>query len=346
MKVLGRSSDAAPAPSVPNGPVAPPRAPSPPGRGARRRPWRRVVALLVVLVLLLPVGMFAFGWWQFSRIPTVDVSSALRPQAGRSGTNYLIVGTDSRAGIAADDPNAGAFLDEGISGSRTDTIMVLRIEGGSASLLSIPRDLWVTDPATGQKGRINSTFAAGPANLVNAVTALGIPIQHYMEINFVSFSRLVDAIGGITVEVPAPARDGNSGLQIDAAGPVTLDGAQALAFVRSRYYEQFVDGVWQADPTGDIGRTERQRVFLTTLLRGVADTRNPLALARIPGAVGGGMRIDDDLTYFDALRLGWTLRGVSPAATTIPVTPRTTTGGAAVLELGPGASEVFASFSR
>jgi LCP family protein required for cell wall assembly len=286
-----------------------------------------------------------FGWWQFSRIATVDVSAALAPQAG-AGTNYLIVGTDSREGIDPSSPNAGAFLDEGVAGSRTDTIMVLRVGGGPTTLLSIPRDLWVTDPATGDKGRINSTFAAGPANLITAVEQLGIPVNHYMEIDFVSFAGLVDAIGGITVEFPAPARDANSGLQVDEAGPVTLDGDQALAYVRSRYYEQLVDGRWQADPTGDIGRTERQRAFLTTLLGSVADTRNPLALARIPGAVGGGMRIDDDLTYFGALRLGWALRGASPVAVTLPVTPRTTTGGAAVLELGPGADEVFAGFSR
>jgi LCP family protein required for cell wall assembly len=299
----------------------------------------------VVFVLVVPVGLFVFGWWQFSRIPTVPVAAALSPAVG-PGTNYLIVGTDSRAGISPDDPNAGAFLDEGVSGSRTDTIMVLRVQGGSTQLLSIPRDLWVTDPATGQKGRINSTFAAGPANLITAVRDLGIPVQHYLEINFVSFARLVDAVGGITVDVPAPARDANSGLQIDRAGPVTLDGNQALAYVRSRYYEQFVDGRWQQDPTGDIGRTERQRAFLTSLLRGVTESRNPFALVRVPGAVGAGMKIDDRLTYLGALRLGWSLRGASPAAVALPVTPRTTTGGAAVLELGPGANEVIAGFSR
>ena len=304
------------------------------------------MALLVAaVVVLVPTSLFLFGWWQFSRIPTVDVSAALSPAVG-GGTNYLIVGTDSREGIDPNDPNAGAFLDEGVAGSRTDTIMVLRVAGGTTSLLSVPRDLWVIDPATGEKGRINSTFAAGPANLIVAVEQLGIPVNHYMEINFVSFAGLVDAIGGITIDVPAPARDGNSGLQIDEAGTVTLDGSQALAYVRSRYYEQFVDGQWQRDPTGDIGRTERQRAFLTSLLGSVADTRNPLALARVPGAVGTGMRIDDDLTYFGALRLAWALRGASPQAVTIPVTPRTTTGGAAVLELGPGAEDVFAGFAQ
>jgi LCP family protein required for cell wall assembly len=304
------------------------------------------VLAVVALVVLVPVLLFAFGWWQFSRIPRVDVDAALSSGGGRSGTNYLIVGTDSREGISADDPNAGAFLDEGVSGSRTDTIMVLRLEGGTARLLSVPRDLWVTDPATGDKGRINSTFASGPANLVTAVTQLGIPIDHYLEINFVSFTKLVDAVGGITVDFETPARDTHSGLLVDEAGAQRLDGSQALAYVRSRYYEKLVDGSWQTDPTADIGRTERQRAFLTALMGELAGERNPLTLARVPGALGGGMKLDERLTFLDAVRLAWDVRGKAPEPVLLPVTPRTTSGGAAVLELQPTAGEVIATFAR
>nr|WP_249419853.1 LCP family protein [Rhabdothermincola salaria] len=298
-------------------------------------------------MLALPVGLFLFGWWQFSRIPRVDVAAALSSSSGAGGTNYLIVGTDSREGISPDDPNAGAFLAEDVAGARTDTIMVLRMESGGARLLSIPRDLWVQNPATGEMGRVNSTFAEGPANLVTAVRNLGIPVEHYLEINFVSFGRLVDAVGGITIDVPAPARDANSGLQIDTAGPVTLDGTQALAYVRSRYYEELVDGTWRPDPTGDIGRTERQREFLSAMMSAIGGERNPLSLARIPGSLGAGMKIDDALGYLDALRLAWDFRGASPDAVALPVTPRTTSGGAAVLELQePGAAEIIASFGQ
>jgi LCP family protein required for cell wall assembly len=303
-----------------------------------------VLALLAVVVVV-PVGLFALGRWQFSRIPTVDVSSALSASGGRAGANYLIVGTDTREGIDPDDPNAGAFLDEGITGSRTDTIMVLRVGDGPPELLSIPRDLWVRDPATGQMGRINSTFAAGPANLVTAVTELGIPIDHYMEIDFVGFADLVDAVGGITVDFPAPARDTHSGLYVDAAGPQTLDGTQALAYVRSRFYEQLEGGRWVTDPTADLGRTQRQRAFLTGLMSEITGERNPIALARVPGALGGGMRIDDDLSFPTALRLGWDLRGAAPEAVLLPVSPRTTSGGAAVLDLQPEAAGVIAGFA-
>jgi len=308
----------------------------------RRRP--RVRSLLVpVLVglVLLPAVLLGFGWWQFSKIPTVNVSSALSSRSGRSGVNYLIVGTDSRAGIEATDPNAGAFLSGEVSGSRTDTIMVLHVNGSKTQLASIPRDLWVTDPTNGQKGRINSTFAAGPANLITAVESLGIPVDQYLEINFVSFAKLVDAVGGITLDIPAPARDGNSGLSLPTAGRVHLDGSQALAYVRSRYYEEFVDGKWRIDGTADVGRTERQRSFLLSLLNEVSSERNPLRLVSLPGSIGAGMKRGENFSYVDAIGLAWTMNDAELQPVALPVTPRRTSGGAEILELQPSAATII-----
>ena len=320
-------------------------------RGSRRLRVRRprirtLIALLVLVTFLVPVSLLVFGWWQFSRIPTVDVSAALSPRAGRSGTNFLIVGIDSRAGIDSTDPNAAAFIASEVTGARTDTIMVLHVDGSSNTLTSIPRDLWVTDPANGQKGRINSTFASGPANLVKAVESLGIPVDHYLEIDFVSFSRLVDAVGGIEVDFDTPVRDTHSGLFIDTNGTHRLNGSAALAFVRSRYYEELVDGRWRVDPTSDLGRTERQRTFLTALMTKATHTLDPLVIVRLPGALGSGLRRDTTLTFFDAVDLMWTMKDSPPTAVAIPVTPRTTSGGAAVLELEQGSSEVVTQLAR
>jgi LCP family protein required for cell wall assembly len=304
------------------------------------------IALVVLLACtVLVAGLFVFGWWQFSRIERVNVASALYAGGGK-GTNYLIVGSDSRQGIDPNSPNSGAFLGETVSGERTDTIMVLRIEGSKSYLLSIPRDLWVKNPATGQMGRINATYQSGPTALIQAVESLGIPVQHYMEINFVSFAKLVDAVGGITVDFPYPARDTHSGLDVPKAGATHLDGTQALAYVRSRYYEQLIDGTWQVDGTADLGRVQRQRAFLQALMGKVTGTKNPLSLMSVATAMSGGMRIDNKMTYFDALGLAWHLRGgFNPESVTLPVTP-VTRGGAAVLDLQKNeAQPLVAQFS-
>lgn len=306
---------------------------------------RTVIAGCVVLIALLPMVVMAFGWWQFSRIPTVNVASALSARGSRNGTNYLIVGTDSRAGISANDPNAGAFLSGEVSGARTDTIMVLHVDDATTQLVSIPRDLWVTDPATGQKGRINATFAKGPSNLIKAVEGLGIPVDHYLEINFVSFGKLVDTVDGITIDVPFPAKDDQSGLSIPKPGKTRLNGTQALAYVRSRYYEELVDGKWRVDGTADIGRTERQRSFLTALMHKVAGERNPLHLLELPSSLDSGMKRDTTFGYFDALGLVWTMKDASPEAVALPVTPRRTSGGADVLELQSSSTAVISALS-
>ena len=308
----------------------------------KRRPRLKMIVVIVVeLLLFVPVGSFAFGWLQFSKIPSVNVSAALSPRGSRAGTNYLIVGTDSRVGIDSDDPNSGAFLSGEVSGSRTDTIMVLHVDGPTTKLTSIPRDLWVTDPATGEKGRINSTFASGPSNLISAVVTLGIPVDQYLEINFVSFGRLIDAVGGITIDFPHPAVDDQSGLSIANSGPNHLNGVEALAYVRSRYYTEMVNGGWRVDGTADIGRTDRQRVFLTALLRELAGERNPFHLFSIPGSLGAGMKRGSTFSYTDAVGLAWALKDLSPEAVALPVTPRRTSGGADVLDLQPDAREVI-----
>lgn len=300
--------------------------------------------LAVALLVLLLGSALLFAWVQFEQIDRVEVSPVLS-SGGGTGTNYLIVGSDSREGIDAGDPNAEAFIGQEVSGARTDTLMLLRVGSGGSQLLSIPRDLWVTDAVTGEEGRINSTYQTSPAALVQTVQqSLGVPVHHYLEIDFISFGGLVDAVGGITVNFEHPARDVNSGLLVEQTGPVTLDGSQALAYVRSRNYEELIDGQWQTDPTADIGRTERQRAFLTTLLGEVGGARSPFALKEIAGSAGGGMRIDDSLSFWDALRLGWRLKGLAPESVELPVEGRITTGGASVLELAPGSDEVLAGF--
>jgi LCP family protein required for cell wall assembly len=291
------------------------------GRGGfggrlRRVRWRRIVLVTAILLVLALLGSFLYARSIFNRIERVEVSGSLT--SASSGTNYLIVGSDSRENVAEEGDAGFNGTEDQVSGSRADTMMLLHLEGGKAQILSIPRDLYVTLACTGGSEKINAAYntnldGGGPACLVDTVTEnLGIPVDRYMEVDFVSFAGLVDSLGGITIDFPFPARDTHSGLDIPQAGPTELNGDQALAYVRSRYYEELKDGEWVQDPLSDLGRQDRQRQFLTQVIGKLSDTRNPFSLASAAGDMSTGLRIDDEMTMFDAIRLGWGMRGKTP----------------------------------
>ena len=317
-----------------------------PRAGRRWLPSRRTVGAIALVLVLLAAGGLLYGYQQFRSIERVELADVL---ASADGTNYLIVGSDTRSGISANDPNAGAILGPDAQGGepeRSDTIMILRVDGEGSRMLSVPRDLLVTISETGQTTRINSAFNGGPRRLIATLRdQLQLPIHHYLEIDFVAFRDLVDALGGITIDFPHPASDHMSGLDVPEAGPQVLDGTQALAYVRSRYYTETIDGRQVTEPTGDIGRTVRQQQFLSAVVGEMSGERNPLRLARMTSSMADGMRIDDQMGYFDAVRLALRLRGMALEPTSLPTTNRTTSSGMAVLDLvQPGADEVLTRF--
>ncbi|HEY7073565.1 MAG TPA: LCP family protein [Acidimicrobiales bacterium] len=295
-------------------PSAPPRRPSSDLPWFRRVRWRRVVLVVAILLVVGIVGSFLYARSIFNRIERVDVSSSL-VSSTHGGTNYLIVGSDSRANVT-EEGDPGFTTADAPSGQRSDTIMVLHLEGGKAQMLSIPRDLYVPIAGTDGKQKINAAYNGGPTRLVDTVTQyFDIPIDRYMEVDFVSFAGLVDALGGITIDFPYPAQDTHSGLYITAAGPQKLDGDMALAYVRSRHYEELKeDGQWHEDGTADLGRITRQQKFLTTVFGKLSDTKNPFTLARAADGIATGLRIDDKMSFTDALRLGWSMKGIVPEA--------------------------------
>jgi LCP family protein required for cell wall assembly len=305
----------------------------------------RALAGLAALVLLLGLGGLVWGYQQYQSIQKVDLADVL---ATGNGTNYLIVGSDTREGISPDDPNAGAILgpDAPPGSERSDTILILRVDSEGSRMLSVPRDLLVTIAETGSVSRINAAFNGGPRRLVATLTGqLGLPIHHYLEIDFVSFRELVDSLGGIVIDFPHPASDHMSGLDVPEAGAVRLDGTQALAYVRSRYYTETIDGRQVTEPTGDIGRVVRQQKFLSAVVAEVGSIRNPFRLASVTQSMVDGMRVDDDLGYFDAVRLVLRFRGMQLEPTSLPTSNRTLGSGAQVLDLvQPGADEVLARF--
>jgi LCP family protein required for cell wall assembly len=232
-----------------------------------------------------------------------------QPSNDMPAENFLLVGSDTREGADPDDPNAGAIGDtDDAFGARSDTVMVLRRErNGGASLLSVPRDLWVEIAGTGESGKINGAYNAGPQRLAQTVTqSLGIPINHYVEVNFAGFTTMVDAIGGVEVCVENMAQDLQSGLLLNP-GCQVLDGSQALAFARSRHYEEWIDGDWVEDPRADLGRIERQQLFIRTAVTAMLQRieSDPFSIGDLIGAATSSVRIDaglDPVRAADALR--------------------------------------------
>lgn len=224
--------------------------------------------------------------------------------------NYLLIGSDSREGS---DPNAADFGGIGdandVQGRRSDTIMILRQEkdGNGAALMSIPRDLLVTIAGTGKQDRINAAYNEGTDVLAATISnELGIPINHVVDIDFFGFKSLVDAVGGVTICFDAVTRDTNSGLAQEP-GCNRLDGVQALAYARSRYYEEFVDGDWRTDPTADLGRIQRQQHFISTIVDEtlVQLSSDPFLASSLIDSVSDSVRVDHGL---DPIEVAGTLR--------------------------------------
>jgi len=289
--------------------------PYPPARPRRRRPGRVVLTLLAVLLLL--VG----GIWIYLdvAINRVDAPSDYdgRPAAGQ-GTNWLIVGSDSREGL---DAQAQERLRTGdTAGKRTDTIMIAHLPDNETTptLLSIPRDLEVDIPGKG-RNRVNAAFALGGAPLLARTVEqfTGLRMDHYAEIGFGGFANMVDAIGGVELDIETAIHDNETGATIPA-GRQKLDGAAALAFVRTRKSD--------ATPRSDLDRVVNQRKFIGAFASEVASPGtllNPLHLFPLIGAIPDALTIGSSDHLHHVASLGWSLRGISGdrvVTGTIPVT--------------------------
>ncbi len=201
-------------------------------------------------------------------------------------------------------------------------------------------------PGHDGKRRINSAFNDGPQVLVQTIqNDLGIPIHHYVEIDFVGFKSLVDALGGVQICVDFATRDVSTGLNITEPGCHVLDGVQALAYARSRHYEEYRNDQWHEDPASDLGRTKRQQQFVNLALHTALDRIkvDPFAAGRLITAIGSSLRVDDQL---DPVAAAASLRSAVSAGIatySLPVVGKTI-GGNAVLLLANGSDAVLAYF--
>jgi LCP family protein required for cell wall assembly len=298
--------------------------------------------------------MVGYARWKFEQIPRYgDIT--LAEAASGEPENFLLVGSDSREVLEDDTSNSGAFFDgTEPGGQRSDTVLVARVDPDNerVDLLSIPRDLWVPIAGTGSQNRINTAYTEGRQVLIDTVEeSLGIPVNHYIEVDFVGFHRLVEAIGGVPMWFDTAMRDQQSGLWINGEGCVTLDGTQALALARSRSLEYVEDGSWNTDPTGDLGRiTRQQQLVLEAVQRAVSlDLTDPGQFNEMLDIGVDSLGIDESLSFDDLAGLALRFRDVDEDTMvnrSLPVEDYTTDGGAAVLRIVEPDAEVVLDHFR
>jgi LCP family protein required for cell wall assembly len=335
--------------------------------GGRRRLLRRaLITLNVLLALAVVVVGLGVGYLKYeeSKIDTVPGLTSkkkggpLDDEPKGAPVNILVVGSDSRAAAKEAKDRKQFGTGAKVDGQRSDTMMVVRLDpkNDKATILSIPRDMYV-DLEGGGKGRLNEAFAnvkdrnkADPDRLVRTITKnFGIPINHYVEIDFFGFREAVNAVGGVKVWFAFPARDDFSLLDVPTPGCVQLNGDQALSYVRSRHYEYREDGRWKSDVTSDFGRIKRQQDFIRRLVRkALADgLTNPLTAHRLIDAAVENLTVDPGFDTGDMRSLANQLRNVNEGGLvflSIPGIPAKI-GGADVLQLDKsGAREVLAAF--
>lgn len=309
-------------------------------RWSKRR-W--ALAVVAALVFVCCFGGF-YLWYRLSSIERVPLGAALTEPEGEV-TNYLLVGSDSRASVDRSSPGAGAFLADEVVGARADAIVLVQRRRGAACVISVPRDLWLPGGTGQEPGRLGLRFddgPDGPTRLVKGVTeALGVPVHHYLEVDFAAVRDLVNGVGGLRMVLDAPARDRWSGFEVAEAGPQVLDGDAVVAYLRSRHLERFVDGRWVLDESGDAGRTQRQIVVFEQLLRQLGDEQRPWVIHDILAAAGGGgLRVDDRFGNSDLVALARWLTSADVSSSTLPVRAAGERGGVPVVELSVGEDEL------
>jgi LCP family protein required for cell wall assembly len=295
-----------------------------------------MVNVLVAISLISAGVVYGYVRYRLSQLKTVKLpglTATARPAGTGSGglppMNILLVGSNTRTGL---DPGEAAQFGSAsdVPGARSDVTMILHLDPSknTASLLSIPRDLFVPLPAHSQAGSVGKIDAAlndGPNNLINAITDdLGIPINHYIEINFDGFQRTIDAIGGISMNFPMPLRDTYSSLKVLQTGCIKLNGATALAVVRARHLQYFANGRWNDDPLSDLARIRRDHTFLRVFVNTAkAQLTNPLRVNALVGGLLNQVTVDSGLNAGSLLDLLRHYRHLDPNTvpeTTLPIT--------------------------
>lgn len=261
--------------------------------------------LSLVFLMIAGVAGAAYMWAEVERLLTRE--EVVLDPAGGGALNVLLIGSDSRK--AGMDPEDVERFGE-VGGNRADTIILAHVIPSERRgiLLHFPRDLWVTVPGDGegrssQQAKINSAYQHGPQAMISTVQSLtGLPINHYMEVDFLGFRSIVDAIGGIDVCLEEEFYDSTLQFRLPE-GVSRLDGNAALSYVRSR------------TATGDFGRIERQQQFLQAVVRKVGRPSvlgNPVRVNQLSRAFASNVTVDQHFRIDEMARFALQIRRVGP----------------------------------
>lgn len=331
---------------------------------------KRIILLAAAAGLFLVVAFAgwqgASAWWAWRGIERIEFGTAEArerlpplPDSGNDDVvepvedttpspTYQTVEYDTVLAIGSDErteeekrlyEEAGLPIQEG---AFADAILLwlAPTNGDDPTLVSIPRDLLVIDPCTGEETKLGRTLAgcggdvSGPDLVALAVEDYtGIAVDHYVAFGFDAFIDVIDSLGGVEVCVDHALREGTTDLL--PAGCSTADGATTLAWVRSRQTQEFVDGEWRfIEGVSDQNRTLRQQQLMFAMLAKMKTMRSPAALAGIAESVADSVVLSESLSMGDAVAMAWDLRSVPSSRIrriVIPTEPEVTPDGSFAL---------------
>ena len=288
-----------------------------------RRFMSRFLLAVIISIVLSSIGIVAVNAMINSRFDALRRTQAnvAADTALSEPANYLLIGSDSRE-FATSDADKDKFSDaSGESGQRSDTMMIIHVDPKQKKtlIMAIRRDSKVKIPGIGTQ-KINAAFnkdiGGGVDKLIETIDVnFGIPIQHYINMDFQSFQEIVKAVGPVNVYFPYPSRDKLSGLDTAGkSGCLGLDGPLALSYVRSRHFEELKKGKWVEDPSSAVGRIVRQQDFMKRVASiAIKESfTDPLAGRNVVDGVAKNLEVDQNFDKNAIFKLMNTFKGVDP----------------------------------
>jgi LCP family protein required for cell wall assembly len=305
-------------------------------RSRRRRRIRRgaLIGLAVLIVVFgAGAGYVYYVTHYLHRVDVRGLNGALTTGHEAGTENILMVGSTSRCALAKQNAAYG-LCSQGVNGVNSDVIMILHADPTHhrLALLSVPRDLFIPNARSTGANKVDAGLYEGLTQLVAAIEEdFGIPIQHAVSLNFDQFANVVDALGGINMSFPISVFDASSGLNVQAATCVHLNGTQALQVVRARHLQYDASGTtsryaenWPQETLSDLARIRRDHEFLRVLATAVAKQGlgDPIADLNLINSVKSDLTFDQTWSVSDMANLVLDFHSVSVAAVpqlTLPV---------------------------